>query len=1156
MDLELSVGGHHHQSSKIRVRQNRSLVKRIPSVVGAFLLSACFGAKAADALKDAFESPPGSARPRVWWHWMDGNITVEGICEDLKWMQRVGLGGIQTFDGEFNTPPLVPQRLAYMTPPWNEAFRWATKQADELGLELAIASSPGWSESGGPWVNPEDGMKKLVWTETFIQGGAPFEGVVPQPPAVTGPFQDVPIEYGLGKSGGSEPARAVRNYYRDVALIAYRVREEEAPLALFHPTVTSSSGPIDPSILSGARFAKAVHVPNGTPEQPAWIAVDFGHPQRVQSMTVGLQDDWDSVRPHSVAARLERSSDGLHYSFVANAYDSDDFSLVSEPPLEETVTFGPVTARYYRLVLPIPAGRPKVGPMLESFLPPTSTDRRVTRFLLFSSPRVDHFEQKAGYFLDRGLKAHPTPAAAAQDVIDPRSLVDVTALLQPDGKVHWTPPLGRWALLRVGYSLLGITNHPASREATGLEVDKLDRAAVKTYLESYLARYADIVGSAQMGSRGIRAMVNDSYEAGPQNWTPELPREFARRRGYDLYRWLPALTGRVIQSSEVTDRFLWDFRRTLGELIAESHYAQISDTLHARGMIHYGESHENSRAFIGDGMEVKRTNDVPMSAMWAPGTIYMPQSVGDADIRESASVAHLYGQNLVAAESFTAFGEPGRAFAFAPEDLKSTADRELVNGLNLFVIHTSVHQPLTDTAPGATLGPFGQWFTRQETWAHVAEPWVRYLARSSYLLQQGHFVADVLYYYGQDSNITALYRERLPPVPEGYAFDFANDRALTLLTARDRELVTTSGMRYRLLALDPRSVLMSLDVLKTIAKLVQVGASVVGEKPHATPSLADDPEEFRALVDTVWGDGAPGLHRYGAGQVLNTPSLAAALQYLHVAPDFTFENPREDSTVQYVHRHLEDGDVYYLNNRGDRTQTLQARFRVTGFAPELWHADTGLTELVSYRIEGDRTVVPLKLAPGDAIFVVFRKPTRQLERTFAEPSRRSLGAVTGPWEVHFQPGRGAPEHAEFSELRSWTESADPGIRYFSGTATYEVNLDASTSWFSKGQHLEIDLGEVKNLAEVLVNDTPVAILWKSPFRADLTRALHPGVNSLTVRVTNLWVNRLVGDKQPDVTPITSSMWDPYVADSPLLESGLIGPVTIERVTTPTSRTGD
>jgi hypothetical protein len=358
-----------------------------------------------------------------------------------------------------------------------------------------------------------------------------------------------------------------------------------------------------------------------------------------------------------------------------------------------------------------------------------------------------------------------------------------------------------------------------------------------------------------MGKRGLQYVINDSWEAGTQNWTDNLPAEFKKRRGYDMQPWLPVLTGRVIESSEASDRFLWDFRRTLSDLLAEYHYDLLEAMLKERNLGHYGESHEEGRAFVGDGMEVKRRNDVPMSAMWTqlPG-VNAEQYGYDADIRESASVAHIYGQNLVAAESLTA---GSAAWAWSPETLKPTADKELAMGLNRFVIHTSVHQPLTDKGPGLGLGPFGQWFTRNETWAEPAKAWLSYLARCSYLLQQGQFAADIVYFYGEDSNLTSQFLHKAPQIPSGYNFDYINADALVhVLTYDGNNLSTPSGMKYRVLALDPYSQHMSLPVLRKIRDLLASGATVVGEKPTSTPSLADDANEFRKISDELWGNSA------------------------------------------------------------------------------------------------------------------------------------------------------------------------------------------------------------------------------------------------------------------------------------------------------------
>jgi hypothetical protein len=663
-------------------------------------------------------------------------------------------------------------------------------------------------------------------------------------------------------------------------------------------------------------------------------------------------------------------------------------------------------------------------------------------------------------------------------------------------------------------------------------------------MTAYLDLYRSAVGPL-MGKRGLQFMISDSWEAGAQNWTDDMLAEFTKRRGYDPRPWLPALTGRVVESGEASERFLWDFRRTLSDLVAENHYDQISALLKARGMGHYSESHEGGRAFIGDGMEAKRSADVPMGAMWTQQPGVNEENHGaNADIRESASVAHLYGQNLVAAESLTAGSAP---WAWSPATLKPTADKLLAVGLNRFVIHTSVHQPLLDKVPGLSLGPFGQWFTRNETWAEPARAWVSYLARSAYLLQQGRFVADVLYYYGEDTNVTALFAEHAPPLPPGYNYDFVNADALVhVLSVSGGRLVSKSGMRYRVLALDPHARRTSLPVLRRIRDLVAAGAVVAGAKPLGSPSLADDDAEARGIADELWGPGAgTGEHRHGAGAVYGDVALGEVLARLGVPPDFEHTKPRPDSSLLFVHRALPDGDIYFVDNRSARAEEVEATFRVSGRQPELWHADSGSREPASFRAAAGRTTVPLRLEPWGTVFVVFRRPARAASRTVPATAEADLAAVNGPWPLRFPPGRGAPAGITLDTLISWSDHPDPGVRYFSGTGTYTATIQAPPAWFAPGARLWLDLGRVESLAEVSIGGSPLGIAWKPPFRVEVTHALRPGANVLEISVTNLWVNRMIGDRQPDA-PVQYTFTRPvfYKADSPLLPSGLLGPVRI------------
>ncbi len=1096
-----------------------------------------------DPLKSGFENPPEGARPRVWWHWMNGNITKEGIKLDLEWMHRVGLGGFQNFDAALSTPQVVEKRLVYMTPDWKDAFKYATTLADQLGLEEAIAGSPGWSESGGPWVPASQGMKKYVWSETSVEGGKPFTGVLAHPPSITGAFQNLGIQDVLAAPPG---APAIPQYYADAAVIAYRRPASDVPLESLHPTVTASAGTPDIAMLSDGDLQKTVKLPIPPPGESAWIQYEFAEPQTLRSVTMATKTmDTIAATLSGIAnpeISLEASDDGHDFHAIAKLPDG--------VAPQHTVSFPPVKARFFRIAfkrLPPPPLPPWASGLDAASLGirvgPPPTDYEIAELVPHPGARVNRFEEKAAFTPLSDLYQFANPPDPTAEVVAKSDVVDLTSKLRADGTLDWTPPPGHWVILRFGYSLLGITNHPATPEATGLEVDKLNRTYVKNYMNAYLDSYKETVGADDMGKRGIRFVVNDSWEAGSQNWTDDMMAQFKRLRGYDPVPWMPVLTGQVVESAEASDRFLWDFRKTIGDLIANEHYGQLEMTLHEWGMGHYGESHESGRAFVADGMEVKKFNEVPMSAMWTqvPG-VNKEQYGYNADDRESASVAHIYGQNLAAAESMTAAAAP---WAWSPATLKPTADQELLNGINRFVIHESAHQPLVGKAPGLTLGPFGQWFNRNETWAEEAGPWVSYIARSSYLLQQGHFAADLVYFYGEDSNLTAIFANKSPDVPAGYGFDYINaDALIHMLSASDGRITTKSGMSYRVLGLDPYSQHMSLPVLRAIHKLVEDGAVVAGPKPTDDPSLADDQAEFQRLNDELFGDGT-GVHKVGKGTVYAGQSLTDVFNALKVAPDFDYTKPESDTRLLFVHRKLADGDLYFVDNRNDRDETVDASFRVTGKAPEFWHAETGSSEPASYNIADGRTTVPLHLEPWGTVFVVFRKPTKSASRTLPKIVETQLATVDGSWNVSFQPGRGAPASITLDKLISWSDSTDAGVKYFSGTGTYTQTIQASPDWFKQGAKLWIDLGDVKNLAEVTVNGKSLGIVWHAPFRVDATSALKPGANEVTIKVINAWVNRLIGDQQPDATTkYTFADVKPYKANSPLLPSGLLGPVRL------------
>ncbi|TCS14942.1 glycosyl hydrolase [Caulobacter sp. BK020] len=1077
---------------------------------------------AEDALAAGFAEPPNAAKPRIWWHWMAGNISAEGARLDLDWMRRIGIGGVHAFSGgKLPEPIVVPKPVAFMTPEWKAIFRQSLEQAREAGLELGIAGSPGWSETGGPWVTPADAMKKYVWSETLVEGGRPMTLALPAPPKVAGAFQ------------GAKTGKSSLEAYGDAAVFAYLTPGQEVspPPAQW----TTAAGPITlaetvAGVPTEGLTLKLIPEAGG---KEAWLVASFAKPVTLGAVSLGVQNG-------AIVTLEAEQAPSVFKPLGQGIIDATTGPLAHGAP-QETLAFAPTTTQRLRLRFsPLPDT--PLPPVAKLAPPPGKTGYAITRLALHSGARINGFEAKAGFEPSIHEDVATTPDAPAGTVIDPAKVVDLTGKLRPDGTLDWTPPKGRWTIVRLGWSLTGAVNAPAEPSATGLEVDKLDAAAVGRYLDHYLGLYDDASGGA-LGPKGVQTLLTDSWEAGVQNWTPAMLAEFRARRGYDPAPWLPILTGRVVQSAQASERFLFDYRQTLKDLVIDNHYGVIAKATKARSMGYYTEVQGDYPRAIADGMTAKARADIPTAEFWYRNFSTQPgQPPLKADLQEAASAAHVYGKPLVAAESLTvaAMFDP---WSFSPAMMKPVADEIFARGVNRILLHESHMQPLVDAKPGLGLFIFGQYLNRNETWAEQAAPWVSYLARTSYLLQQGHYVADVAYFYGEERNLTERFKDEInTAIPAGHGYDYVNPEALlTLLSVRDGQLVTPSGMAYRVLYLPDDVTRFTLPALRKIGELVHAGAVLVAKRPTGGLGLSSPDAEVAKLADAIWGDGAAG-HRYGQGRVYG--DLAAALAAEKITPDVAFEEAAAPGDLLTLHRRAGDADIYFISNQSAQAQSVSATFRVEGRIPELWRAETGQSEAISYeQVEGG-VRAPLALAPHEAVFVVMRKPAQAKAWTAPAVQRQTLATLDARWRVSFEKGRGAPETASFDKLISWPDSADPGIKYFSGVGTYAQDVTVKKAWLKPGQRVELDLGEVRELATVSVNGKAVVTAWHAPYRVDLTDALKPGKNTVTIAVTNLWPNRLIGDKQPGAKAVAFAPGSTYSAKSPLLPSGLLGPVRL------------
>ncbi len=748
--------------------------------------------------------------------------------------------------------------------------------------------------------------------------------------------------------------------------------------------------------------------------------------------------------------------------------------------------------------------------------------------------RLDNWRAKAGYAkLTTGHEPDPREAPDG-DVIKIEEMIDLSAHMDAQGRLTWNVPPGEWTILRVGYQPTGRQNHPAPPAGRGLETDKMTASATDMHWEHAIAPV--IREAAGRAGQAFTCVLIDSYEAGHQNWCQTFEREFTQRLGYDLRRYLPSLTGRIVKDVPTTENFLWDFRKTIGELIAENYYGRFASLCEQNGLTFMCEPYGmygNANDFAVAGLV-----DLPMAEWWALRKL----PIFDPTARLAASAAHTYGRTIVGAEAFT--GPPGRIFETHPYAIKAQGDHFFCEGVNRFILHTFVHDP-NGRSPGFGLGPYGSRFDTRNTWWPFAHGWFDYLARCQYLLQQGEFVADMLYFAGEDTPLAARSRDALEPVPPtGYHYDFCNREILERLEVRDGRLVLPGGMSYRVLVLPPAR-WMRPELLARIERLVLAGATVVGPRPLGVPGLAGGTEaeaELRKIADRLWAD-CDGQNMtmkvHGKGRIYWGRPLEAVLGELDFLPDFLV--PTDGDGIEFIHRRLDGTEIYFISNQQSQSRTIEAQFRVNGMTPELWHPDSGVTEAApNFKLLPDgRTAVTLELDSSGSGFVVFR-PSLNDESgvtppTVMIPDDAPPIELAGPWEVSFPPGWGAPARVELPKLISLTEHEHPDVKHFSGIATYQIEVELPAERLGAGRHLRLDLGEVQVMAEVVVNGENLGVLWKEPYCIDVTAAMRPGRNQLQIRVANLWLNRLIGDCQyPD-----DGEWTEDIVKTPGSGEGLV-----------------
>ena len=719
-----------------------------------------------------------------------------------------------------------------------------------------------------------------------------------------------------------------------------------------------------------------------------------------------------------------------------------------------------------------------------------------------------------------------------------KDVVDISQYMSADGLLNWNAPKGEWIIMRTGMRFINVQNGPASLEAEGLEVDKLNKAHVKFHFNAFIGQILQRIPAKDR--RTFKMVIMDSYERGGMNFTDGFLADFKKRYGYDATPYLPVYNGHIIGSPESSDRFLWDIRRIVADKLSDDYVGGFREESHKHGLKTWMENYGHS-GYPGEFLQYGGQSDEVAGEYWVE-----PISDRRFENRGAASAAHIYGKNNAWAESFTSgswTSNPG--FATYPHELKRIGDWAFTEGINSTVLHLYIQQPYENDYPGIDAW-LGTEFNRKNTWFSHMDLFTLYHKRCNFMLQQGSNVADIAYYIGEDNPIMKGTQE--PKLAKGFNYDYINAEVIIRdMQVKDGKLILPHGTSYRVLVLPPQET-MRPEVLQKIAQLVADGAVVLGAPPSRSPSLQGYPyadQKVQALANKMWGDGSAKQRRYGKGTILSNMNLDEALRLLKVVPDCHIGN----EPVAFTHRSVNGREIYFLSNLSNKPLEFKAAFRVKSLQPELWDALTGTTRpLRAFEQNAQPTEVPLQLPVDGSAFIVFRKKDNPVARDLAAnfPKPTLITTVNDPWEVSFEHDsikRGPVEPVIFKELKDWSQSGDERIRYYSGTGIYTTTLAIDNVPVNKTLYL--DLGDLTATAKVKVNGRYVGGVWTTPYRVNVSGVIHTGKNTLEIEVINTWKNRLIGDHRlPEKDRLVQSKSNQWNTRTPLQKSGLFGPVTL------------
>lgn len=1049
-------------------------------------------------IQTGFISPEDNNSVWCYWYWINDDISKEGITKDLEAMKSVGIG--TAFIGNIN-PPEVDGPVPMLSEEWWECMVHAVNEGKRIGVDIGTFNCPGWSMSGGPWVKSDMAMRHLVYSEVNIKGSKNISLQLVKPKKE---FQDTQVlafpsltseKVKLSKTNSSiKVSPAVENKKN-------LIDGDLSTVSFFKPSIKEYSFYLKSNKLIHARSIQLFSGEQG-------FNADF-------ELFAKINGEYRSVKTFS----FERSNNSVNVGPDINGpvsislpeTYSDSFKLICKNKgrtwkagaglSEIIISEAQILERYVEK---------KLGKMFPSPLPKWNS------YIWKDQQNFDNINLK----------------------INSKEIIDISDKMDADGVLTWNVPKGEWTVIRFGMTPTGTKNSPSAPQGKGYEIDKASRKIARYHYDNYVGELMKRVSKENRSA--FKYVIADSYEQGSQNWTDDFEKKFESKFGYNPVEYLPVFAGRVVNSVEESNRFLWDLRRSIADAVAYEYVGGLREISNENNLKLWLENYGHW-GFPSEFLMYGGQSNLVSGEFWNEGTL------GDIECKSGSSAAHIYGKPITSAEAFTA---SGKAYQRHPALLKKRGDWSFTEGINHIVLHLYIHQPDDNRVPGVNAW-FSTEFNRHNTWFKQSKTWIEYLRRCQHLLQQGKYVADVCYFIGEDAPM--MTGARNPELPDGYSYDYMNAEVIIdRLSVKDGKFVLPDGTSYSIMVLPPMKT-MRPELLKKMENLVADGGVIFGQAPERSPSLVNYPDcdtEVKEIAAKLWSasiDKETSFKKYEKGYIIDNSDLKTALSTLGINKDVEFD---KDIPVLWTHRSLQGMEIYFLTNQSDEEVNFSPTFRVKGMKPQLWDAMTGEMRVLNEFIEKEGSIsVPVKMLKDQSWFIVFTNNSEKVEKAYEKnfPDFNPVQNINEKWMVDFQNkdiGPLAP--VEFNSLTDWTLSNEEKIKFYSGTAIYKTSFELEE--ISKNKQYFINLGSVGVIAKVKLNGYDLGTSWMAPYRLNAAGHLKKGTNKIEIEVVNLWRNQLIKDKKlPKEERYTWHLVDDIKEGEKLQSSGLIGPVQIEEL---------